>query len=101
MFNKEAEVPEGWREDFSDSISMEDLVMPMKERESWLQDLRIIFVPISNSWVLTPVLSTHAHDIPEGYLNKNLDNLNVTTLPEKFMMPAWAGGDDDGGDQED
>ena len=32
MFNKEAEVPEGWREDLLDSISMEDLVMPMKEK---------------------------------------------------------------------
>ena len=38
---------------------------------------------------------THAQDIPEGYLNKNLDNLNVTTPPENFMMPAWAGGNDD------
>ena len=51
--------------------------------------------------MLTPILSTHAQDISEGYLNKNLDNLNVTTPPEKFMMPAWAGGDDDRGDQED
>ena len=36
--------------------------------------------------MLTPILITHAQDIPEGYLNKNLDNLNVITPPGQLGM---------------
>ena len=34
-------------------------------------------------------------------MKKNLDDLNVTTPPENFVMPAWADGEDDGDDEEE
>ena len=42
--------------------------------------------------------NSHAQEIPEVYMNKNLSDLSVTTPPENFVMLDWAGGEDKGED---
>ena len=99
LFNKEAEVPEGWREDLLEFHKYGGPGNAYEGKGKLTPRLKDIIC--SYFFLLGVDPNTHAQDVPEGYQNKNLDDLNVTTPPDNFMMPAWAGGDDDGGDQED
>ena len=44
--------------------------------------------------------NVHAEEIPEGYMERNLEDLGVTTPPEGFVAPDWAGGPDGTGEED-
>ena len=87
--NKDAQVPEGWREDILEFRKYGGPGNAYEGKGKLTPRLKDLIC--SYFYLLGVDPNTHAQNIPEGYTAKNLDDLNVTTPPEGWVVPDWAG----------
>ena len=95
--NKAAQAPEGWREDLLEFNKYGGPGTSYEGKGKLTTRLKVVICAYFYMLGVDP--NVHAEEIPEGYIEKNLDDLGVTTPPEGFVAPDWAGGPDGNGEE--
>lgn len=96
--NKAAQAPEGWREDLLEFNKYGGPGTSYEGKGKLTTRLKDVICAYFYMLGVDP--NVHAEEIPEGYMEKNLDDLGVTTPPEGFVAPDWAGGPDGNGGED-
>ena len=96
--NKAAQAPEGWREDLLEFNKYGGPGTSYEGKGKLTTRLKDVICAYFYMLGVDP--NVHAEEIPEGYMGRNLEDLGVTTPPEGFVAPDWAGGPDGTGEED-